>query len=498
MRTTLAGSAAVRAAFLGAILHLFAAPAVAGQQPPARFPVLGVDPLTAGTVVENHADALPHWVQRGFKGAVLLHIDLHDDLRVVEDDKLAALKSLRDRGDVASLKQAGRGGEDALFDEGNFLRAAAALGIVREIVWVTPFTFLRTADGLGWLRGHLAKADFSARDIETFRPHEGCFRGAVGALPLTICAQERLPKLGEPVLVSLDADFFAHAARYRDVTLLTEIKSLVTVLRDARYAVRDVVVAHSVQGGSVPVELRWVGEAIVDVLRDPSIALQQDPPERWSALQHLSELKAGGPAQQGEMLNVALSLLERQPHDPALLLFAAEAAAGHGGGEAALAYAEQACRVERGYCVGLREVGLQLLERGVVEVAARFFAAGERLLPGMSFGRIDEGILLAKAGRTAEAVVTLEKLIAHEGAFPGGFLVGAVHVASGNRAAARRSYDAALAALTQSPYAFVRREEVAGAIRGAASFYRDEGLIEQAHLLERDARLQPAPGAAAR
>ena len=298
------------------------------------------------------------------------------------------------------------------------------------------------------------------------------------------------------MLLSLDADYL-HAARYRGITLLTEIRALVASLRDARYTVRDVVVAHSVQGGAMPVELRWAGEAVVELLRDPAIALQQEPPERWNALQRLVLLKAGGRAKEGEMLNVALSLLERQPHDPALLLFAAEAAAGHGGGSAALAYAEQACRVDRGYCVGLREVGLQLLERGAVDDAATFFAAAERLLPGMAYRRIDEGILLATDGRTAAAVATLEKQIEHDGAFPGAFLAGAIHVASGDRAAARRSYDAARAALAKSAHASVTRAEVAGAIGGAAIFYRDEGLAAQAELLERDPRLRLPPTGAA-
>lgn len=485
----------IRAALLGVILLLICAPAVAGQQPVSPLPVLGVDRLTEGTVVESHADALPHWVQSGFRGAVLLHIDAHDDLRSVGAEKIAALNDLRERGDFPALTAAGRGGTDALFNEGNFVRAAAALGIVREVVWVVPFTYSKDAAAGDWLKGYLGKVGFSAPDIGTFRPEGGCYRGVAGALPVTICAQERLPKIVAPVLLSLDVAFLPSAARYRGITLLTEIRALAVALRDARYTLRDAVVAYSVQGGSVPVALRWAGEAMVDILRDPSLALQQEPPERWNALQQLTLLKAGGRAKEGEMMNVALSLLERQPHDPALLLFAAEAAVGHGGAGAALAYAEQACKVNRGYCVGLREVGLQLLERGAVVEAEKFFAAGETLLPGMVYGLFDEGILWARAGRPAAAVATFEKLIAREGAFPGAFLVGAVHVASGNRAAARISYDAALAALAQ-PYVSVAREELAAAIREAAVFYRDEGLVAQSELLESDPRLRlPSAGA---
>jgi len=482
-------SAVVRAVFLGTILQLVSTLALAEVQPEPPLPVLGVDRLTDGTVVENHADILALWVQRGFRGAVLLHVDLYDDLRIVEEEKIAALKGFRDRRDFASMSRAGRGGEDALFNERNFVRAAAALGIVREVVWVVPFTYLGDSDAGDRLKDYLGKAGFSATDIETFRAGGGCYRGVVGAIPVAICQQERLPKIADPVLLSLDANFLSYAAGYRGITLLTEIRALVTALGAARYEVRDAVVSLSVQGGSVPVDLRWIGEAVVEILRDPSIARQQEPPENWNALQKLSLLKAGGREKEGEMLDIALSLLERQPHQPALLFFAATAIAGHGGGSAALAYAEQACTVNRGYCVGLREIGLQLLERGAIDDAKKFFSAGERLLPGMAYGLLDEGILLVMAGRPVEAVATFERLIARVGTFPGAFLVGGVHVTSGNRAAARISYDAALAALAQ-PYVSVSREEVAAAIRGAAIFYRNEGLIAQAELLERDERLR--------
>jgi tetratricopeptide (TPR) repeat protein len=152
--------------------------------------------------------------------------------------------------------------------------------------------------------------------------------------------------------------------------------------------------------------------------------------------------------------------------------------------------------MDRGYCVGLREVGLRFLERGDVEMGLSFFAAGEKLLPGMEYGQLDMGIALMKAGRAAEAMAALEKVRGRDGAFPSGFLIGLIHLHLGDRTAARLSFDAALTAIEQLPDIQVARGEIAQVISTAAAYYREEGLLRQAERLEGDPRLRlPVPQA---
>jgi len=79
------------------------------------------------------------------------------------------------------------------------------------------------------------------------------------------------------------------------------------------------VLSFSVQGGDLPPDLRWLGGAVVEVLRDPAVVFSEKPPERWDELQHLSALGDAGPEAEEKMLGVALALLEKQPHDQALL-----------------------------------------------------------------------------------------------------------------------------------------------------------------------------------
>lgn len=498
VRTRCAGVAILaRALAQTALLGLLAVHGVAAPAPPVPLPVLGVDPLVTGTTVENQQDALPHWVGRSLAGAVLLHVGAGHGMRAIRPESLAALKGLSSRGDLPALTRAGSGGADRLYDAGNFVRVAAALGIVREVVWVVPFPVQVDEDAQKRLKDFLGRSGFSAQESGSFRTVEGCYRGRVGEIAVSLCGQERLPAIRDPVLLSIGADFIPHAAAARGITLLTEVKALATSLRAARYVVLDAVVAFSVLGGDLPPDLRWVGEAVVRVVQDPAVVLADKPPERLDALQTLSTLGASRQQQEKmSMLGFALAQLENRPHDPAFLLYAAEAADRHGGGERALAYAEEACRMERGYCVGLREIGLRFLERGDVETGLSFIAAGERLLPGMEYGQLDLGIALMKAGKAAEALAVLEKERTRNGAFPSGFLTGFVHLYLDDRAAARLSFDAALAAIEQLTDIQVVRGEIAQVISAAAAYYREEGLERQAERLEGDPRLRlPAPPA---
>lgn len=475
---------------LAALLAVAVAPC--GAATPS--PLLGVDPLGAGTVVEHHPEAVPHWVAAGRSGAVLLHVDAAHGLGPLDPKNLAALRALAGSGGLQARSVGDRG--ERLFREANFVRAAIGIGIVRELVWVAPFPLRLDAEGEELLRGYLRSTGLTEEEARTFHAAEGSHRGSVGGVPVIVCAREGLPALREPVIVSIGADYFPSAADFRGTTPLGEVRALFTALRAVRYPVLETVVAFSVQAGEVPPHLRWVGDAVLEVLKDPALALPGKPPPRWRILQRLSAPAVpAAPGKETEaeaaLLGTVLAELELQPHDPALLLYAAEAAVRHGrGGGRARSYAEEACRIDRGYCAGLPEVGLRLVAAGDVEEGLRCFAVAEELLPGMPYGQLDLGIALMKAGRAAEALAALEKVRARDGAFPSGFLIGAVHLFQDDRAAARLAFDAALAALEGAADASVERGEIAQVIETAAAFYREEGREQEAGRLEGDPRLR--------
>ena len=466
----------------------------AGAPPAAPLPVLGVDPLPQGVVIDNHADVIARWVGMNVVAGILLHVDTNDALGSLEPGKTEAIRALVGRRDVAGLLLAGRAGKSGLFRDENFVRAAARLGLIREIVWVVPFSFIGDADAGPKLKRVISREGWSAEEIESFRAAEGCYRGRMEGLPMTICSQERLPVLDASVLLSLGSDYVPVAAVQRGISVLEEIQGLSAALRAAHYSVRDAVVANPVQRGRMPVNLRWVGEAMVDSFRTPALTLGDQPPERWVLLQKLYQWSLNGQQGEGELLNGALSGLEKHPHDPALLVYAAEASARHGGGEAALKYAEQACSVDPGYCVALREFGLKFVARGKLDIGGRFFATEQRLQPGMEYEAFRKGIALLWLRDPVEALKAFEIAGNEDGGFPSGFMIGALHAAAGDRAAARLAFDRACVLFEQSPGLAVMQLEVAHAIEKAVDFYREEGLVSQAERLAADPRLRtPRP-----
>jgi len=457
-----------------------------------KYPVLAVDPLPEGAELESHAPAISRWLARGFTNAVLLHIDAHDRVRPLETAQSAALAEIRSKKTAGfpTAADLGATGRRSTWEAG-FVRAVVALGIVRETYWIVPFDHFRRPDPAGSLRADMKDAGFEEQDLRTFVLQEGCFRGTVAESPFSVCGPEELPRIADPVLLSLDTDFVMSAAAVAGTNPIAEMRKLLAALAGRRYAVLDAVIFTSVDPERVSLvspDLLWVGETIAQALREPSLLARPDQPKRWALLQTLASLESVG--NYTEMMHQALPYLTVHDEDPAIQLYAADALAGRAKTEEALEHAVQACRLHQGYCSGLPWIGLKLFAAGDIDGGERFFAAGQRLRPGMLMGQLVRGLVLKKAERPAEALKAFLALSDGGDVLPGAFLAGALHLQLGDRQAARRQFDSALEALPTVSNAQVIDPDTAHAIREAARLYREEGLLPQAELLDGNPRLQ--------
>jgi hypothetical protein len=464
-----------------------------------RFPVLGVDPVPDVAELESHAEAIAHWLSLGLSGTVLLHIDADDGLSPLGEGQTAALGELRA---LAAARAPTPDALDAAFNrssfETSFVRAAVSLGIAREVYWITPFDYTRNPDPAGSLRADLQAAGVGEEDRRTFALRDGCFRGAVAGTPFAVCGLEALPQLTEPVLIDFDADFILSLASAGSTNPIQELRRLLAALTAKGYAIRDAVHCASVATGeavSISPFLRWLGEATAQALRDPALLAGPDMPKRWSTMRTLARLMDAD--NYFELYHQALPYLTIHAADPALQLYIAAALVGRGRPEEALARAEQACRLNRGYCPGLPWLGLWLFAMGDADGGELFFAAAERLRPNMMYGQLPRGFRLLRAGRRQEALRVFQRLSDVKQPFPAAFLAGALHLSLGDRQSARREFDRALEALRTVPDAQVADTDTARAVQEAARLYREEGLVRQAELLEGNPRLrlgqEPAP-----
>lgn len=464
-----------------------------GAAPP--YPVLAVDPLPAFAELENHAEAISRWRSRGFARMVLLHIDTRDRTRALGPDESASLAEMR------APATAGPAGPEPLTTpakpflfETSFVRAAFVAGIVRETYWIVPFDYFRRPDPAADLRADLRVAGFSDEDLRTFALRDGCFRGTVSGSPFAVCGLAELPRIADPILLNLGADFILSSAAASASNPFLETRKLIGALAARRYAVADAVLCASVEteyATRVTPDLRWVGEVAAQAFRDPALVSRPETSKRWSALQSLALLKDLGNYE--GLFHDALPFLTIHDDDPALQLYVAAALAGLGRPKEALGHATQACRLHPGYCCGLPWLGLKYFEAGDLDGGELFFAAAARLRPHMAFGQGLRGITLLHAGRSPEALQVFLGLSEDGLAFPNSFLAGAILLRAGDRQSARRQFDRAFAALRNAPDAEVTDPDTAQAVREAARLYREEGLIQQAEQLENNPRLQLRP-----
>lgn len=471
---------------LAALVFFFATSA--GAADPAPLPVLGVDQLTSGTIVETHADALPHWAEAGFKKAAVLHVDAHHGLFPSGAAHTSELARLYADGALTAGRMSRMRARDGFFDELDFLRAAFELGIVGKVYWIVPLPLPGPLSTENRFIPFLENSGFSASDLAGFKYLDGCFAGTYGGVALTICGQESLPAIDEPVLLSIDADYFTTASLAREKPFLDLIGDFFRNASRKNYRVRDALLSYSVEGGYVSAENRWVGDAVLDYMRSPGILNQAEPPPDFSILQKAATLAAKD--RFGDVEAAAKDYLSHfASKSPAMLFTLAYAQLMLGKTDYALANATTACKGDPGYCYGLLELGIIMTAAGKTAGGELFFKTAYEVNPSMSYGEVPLAMALVKAKEFDRAAAVFEKL---KNARPGSFYdldLGAILLEKGDEAGALARFDEAAKAVERAsadPFPNpVSPRDLTGAARVAAIFYEEKGMPAKAALLRK-------------
>lgn len=437
-----------------------------------RYPVLGSDMLASAGIVEDHRDALELWTEKGVRGAVLLNIDAHDDMKRVQPGEMKKLKGVYERRikgeSAAEVCQAGYGP----VSNANFIYAAAKLGIVRKVIWVVPQGYGIFSDSGERLAELLKAYGFPEREIEGFELKGGCFAGKTAGIPLAICDEGALPDIREPLLLSIDTDFFPAAASADKSRIINHLKKTFTAVFAKGYTIRDAVVAYSVNGGYTSASYRWLGDLVADIIRAPGLIRQPELPDRYAFLQRADLLNIMG--RHGELLNLVNPLLEAGISDPPVFLYAALACEGLGKRGDAFLWAEKACLADNGYCYGLPQIGTAVLNHGGLAAAERFFLRGYELRPGMDEGQFRFAMALKESGRYDEALRYFNAFRGIYGPFPVDFYMAETFRLKGDEGSALQYYDSGRRELSRAPLVLAGFGDLR-IIGQAAAFYAQKG-----------------------
>ncbi|OGW25916.1 MAG: hypothetical protein A2X59_02340 [Nitrospirae bacterium GWC2_42_7] len=434
-------------------------------------------------VFEDHRDALEHWAKKEFRDAVLVNIDAHDDIQMVSTENMNRLKEISQK-----TVNSGLGGHNfsenesisPLITNSNFINAAVKLGIIKRVVWIVPSTFDLFQDNSMQLVSLLKAYGFQKEDINTFKMKGECFRGRAFEVPLDICDINSLPYLNEPVLLSIDADYFPLAVSGNNYKITKSIQNTVNRIFSKGYTIQDAVVAYSVNGGFLNTTHRWVGDLAADLLRSPEMRAESELPEKYAVLQSVDLLLTM--KRHKDLLDYLLPYLKKDEKNPAINMYVAKAYHELGEIDKSFAYAEKACLAENNYCYGLPELGSNILDDHGLASAERFFVRGYEMCPKMDYRQFRFAMKLKQSGRYKDAIKYFKVFRDLHGSFPVDLYIAEAYLLIGDEISALKYFDSARTELLQNPNALASFGDLS-TIKRAVSFYEEKGLNKSAEEL---------------
>ncbi|UCH80862.1 MAG: hypothetical protein JSW20_14170 [Nitrospiraceae bacterium] len=243
-------------------------------------PVAAVDPISEADIFEDHSEALVSWMKKGHKDEVLVHVDHHSDCQYVPDHKILSLKKLYENREWDEiLKHKDSGG--VLFSLADFIYPAYRLGIVKKVYWVTTLDLFWSNNPLPVVQAYLRENKYSDDVIDSFHIDGKKATGSVHGLEVTISTLDDLPPIQEPVMLSIDIDYFSNIMKESKINELKVIKDFLRILRHKKLKIKNLDITYSVNGGYTAILDRHIGDELVQIFRHPEIVTSWKFPVLW-------------------------------------------------------------------------------------------------------------------------------------------------------------------------------------------------------------------------
>lgn len=458
------------------LLQLF--PALPGLAA-TSWPVLGSDRIVP-EVFENHSEALLGWAQKDIRQAVLVNIDAHDDLRWIAPAKIRKLKRIQQKEDWQAFSAADANGPDGLYNIGSFIYAAHKLEIVSRVYWVIPFPYFKAPEAGKKIDKFLDDYGFPQKYIDTFAMRNRCYHGTYFDIPLVICGIDSLPHIGEPVILSIDADFFPPFSGFYGRDILTAMSVFFSRLAERQYLVRDAIISCSVDGGYLSVARRWIAEHCEAYLLEPE-HFSGPYPEAW-LIRGLADIYY-----QNDDTAALLDLTRRFQHlhdqDLSLKIYYSFALLASGKAQKAFKTARTASLTDKRYAYVLADLGQCLIDRGELDAALEFFQAAYEINAGMNYRQKDLADALHLTGRYASALRYYDIYRQNNGSFPADFIMGLTALMMDKEAEAGVWFELGFTGLQDEKYVSAGNEIDIRAIRAAAAYFKQKNMHEKAECI---------------
>ncbi len=339
----------------------------------------------------------------------MVNVDQHDDLRFIPEYKIQRLREYTKKGLIDEINKSHDRGANSLFTVADFIFAAYKLGIIKKLYWVSPSGFLEWDDIEKGAAAFLRAFGYSEDIIKTFKKDGKVVKGKIFGLEVVLTSIRNLPHIKEPVLFSVDVDYFPNAIRKKKKRDLEFFKEFFYYLREKNIHIRDLGVAYSVNGGYTEAVYRYIGDELIYLLKHPEIASSGDFPEVWRYRERGFVLFRKG--QYSDAMKVFSEALLKYPDEPSLIAGKAAVLVLSGEHKEALPLIKGLIETFPEYSYLYVYLGRILGDRKDLRGARGYLEEFLKIQPASYYGLITYGNVLYDNDRDHEALVFYNKIL---------------------------------------------------------------------------------------
>lgn len=250
-----------------------------GREAPTAFE----EPVRRPALVETNVQALQAWASSKARADVLVHIGASDEMAVFSPTLAQTMKNAGDhlaRGNAAAIEPIA-----ALIENGGTVNLGHRAGLYRRVIWVIPtagpVTGVSAEDFRNFWRSKRGYTEAALADLAAAGDH---FTVTIDGIPVTVTSLENLELGRETAIINIDLTYFV-GLQGRDPSYRPGTASLLDFLRalKARRIAADFVTINRASARqAVPMDIRYYGEIIGEVLEKP--ALLGPPPHASYAM----------------------------------------------------------------------------------------------------------------------------------------------------------------------------------------------------------------------
>ena len=378
------------------------------QATSAESPVVLRNPAVP-LLVEEQAQALPIWREYKDVQPTLVVFSAKPPRPVPDGLKDEVAKVLTSGAEMEIVRRTARPVADRLLGADMGVSAAIAQGWLSRVVWVVPLgegEIMRPLDDFKYmLRERVPGWD---KAIDSFWDSgAGSFTGELSGVRIEVVPVQLLPSIDGPLLLHIDAGYFAALYRNEVKTPLFEMmRERLKHVAERGYNPLAVTVSRDTQSYEIPLSLRFMAKSLAEVLADPQKL--QEPSDRMKLRREIEYLDNFFQPQ--TIAEKAQELMRLDPRDGDAVYAYYLALRQAKQLDRALEVLNQVLLLDPGYADTFVELVQHAAQKGQLEAALAMLEHAQTAQPDNPMIGLRKAEVLVEMGRSAEATPILKEL----------------------------------------------------------------------------------------